>query len=216
MFEDWSPSALLVHAAALTYIIGFLVRDQLKLRLLMQVGSTLYIAYYYFAPATPLWDGIATTTLMFVANAWTIWRIVSDSREDTFVEEDLVVFGAIPDIAPGDFRRLMAKAQKDTAYVNITLTHAGKTPRNLWFLIDGSATLEKNGVRRRVTAPAFIGEVAYVLERPASATVTLAAGGRYVRWPADELRSYLEEQNALKTSLEVAFNRDLALKLEAT
>ena len=216
MFDDWSPTALLVHAAALTYIIGFLVRDQLKLRFLMQAGSALYIAYYYFEPATPLWDAIATTALMFIANAWTIWRIMSDRREGRFDEEDLVVFGAIPNIAPGDFRRLMAKGLKDTASDTIALTHEGQNPENLWFLISGTATLEKSGARREVPAPAFIGEISFLLERPASATVSLGAGGRYVCWPVDELRSYLDGQEGLKASLEGAVSRDLALKLAAS
>lgn len=216
MFEEWSPTALLVHAAALTYVIGFLIRDQLKLRFLLQLGSIFYIAYYFFEPATPLWDAIAWTIIMFLANAWTIMRLMSDRRAGTFDEEDLVVFGAIPDIAPGDFRRLMAKGQKDSAFVNIALTHEGKKPRNLWFLIAGSATMEKHGGHRLITAPAFVGEVSYLLDQPASATVTLSSGGRYVRWPVDELRAYLEEQEALKASLEQAFNRDLALKLAVT
>ena len=216
MFEEWSPTALLVHAAALTYVIGFLIRDQLTLRLLLQLGSLFYIAYYYFEPAVPLWDAIAWTTVMFAANAWTIWRIMSDRREGVFLEEDLVIFGAIPRISPGDFRRLMALGRKDVAHVNIALTHEEKTPRNLWFLISGTAALEKNGECRVIAAPAFVGEVAFLLERPASATVTLSAGGRYVRWPVDELRAYLDKQGELKAALEGAFNRDLALKLAAT
>jgi len=141
---------------------------------------------------------------------------MTDRREVKFDEDDLVLFGAIPSISPGDFRRLMAKAQKDTAFVNIALTHQGRNPRNLWFMVSGSATVEKDGAQRQIEAPAFVGEVAYLLEQPASATVTLAAGGRYVRWPMEELREFLEGQDTLKTSLEGGFNRDLALKLAAS
>lgn len=215
MFEDWSPTALLVHGAALTYVIGFLVRDQLVLRALLQVGSVLYIAYYFFEPATPLWDAIVWTTVMFLANAWTMRRLIADRRGGTFEEEDLVIYSAIPEIAPGDFRRLMAMAQKDTAFVDISLTHEDRTPRNLWFLISGSAVVDRQGIRRRVQAPMFIGEAAYLLERTASATVTLSAGGRYARWPVEELREFLRKQDSLRTSMDGAFNRDLAAKLEA-
>ena len=216
MFDDWSPTALLVHAAALTYVIGFLVRDQLKLRLLLQMGSLFYIAYYFLEPATPLWDAIAWTAVMFLANAWTISQILADRRVGTLEEEDLIVFRAIPEIEPGDFRRLMSVGQKDTAFVNIALTHEGKTPRNLWFLISGSADIRKSGAPRQIAAPAFVGEIAFLLERPASATVTLSARSRYVRWPVEELRSYLAVHPTLETSLERAFNRDLALKLAST
>lgn len=183
----------------------------------MQMGSALYIGYYYFAPATPLWDGIATTTLMFLANAWTISRILSDRRVSHFYEDDLVIFSAIPNIAPGDYRRLMSMGQKGVATVDMDLTYEGMSPHHLWFLISGSATMEKLGESRKIVAPpSFVGEVSYLLERSASATVTLAAGGRYVCWPIEELRAYVEGHESLKVSLEAAFNRDLAIKLAAS
>lgn len=216
MFDDWSPTALLVHAAALTYVIGFLVRDQLKLRLLLQVGSAFYIAYYYLAPETPLWDAIAWTVVMFAANAYTINRILSDRRTSKFDEEDLVVFSALRTIGPGDFRRLMSKAHKESASVETTLTEEGAVPRNLWFLISGAAHVDKGGMQRTIPAPLFIGEVAYLLNQPASATVTLTKDSRYARWPSDDLRVLATKHDALGAALESALSRDLAVKVAAS
>lgn len=216
MFDEWSPTALLVHGAALTYVIGFLVRDQLLLRGLLQIGSVLYILYYYLEPATPLWDAIAWTTVMFAANAFTISRILADRRTGRFDDEDLIVFGAIRGIAPGDFRRLMAKSEKETAHVQIGLTKEDDIPRNLWFLISGKATINKKGINRSIPAPMFIGEIAYLLNQPASASVTLEAGSRYVRWPVDDLRALVAKNEGLGAALDAAFNRDLAAKVAAS
>ena len=216
MLDEWSPTALLVHAAALTYVIGFLVRDQLILRGLLQVGSVFYILYYYLEPATPLWDAIAWTAVMFAANAWTISRILADRRTGRFDDDDLIVFSAIQGIAPGDFRRLMAKAAKDTAHVEIGLTREGDVPRNLWFLISGKAVVDKKGFARAIPGPMFIGEIAYLLKQPASATVTLEAGSRYVRWPVEDLYALVAKSETLGNALDAAFNRDLAAKVAAS
>jgi len=203
MFEEWSPTALLVHAAALTYVIGFLVRDQLKLRLLLQLGSMFYIAYYFFEPETPLWDAIAWTVIMFTANAWTIHRIMTDRREVKFDEDDLVLFGAIPSISPGDFRRLMAKAQKDTAFVNIALTHQGRNPRNLWFMVSGSATVEKDGAQRQIEAPAFVGEVGRRALRPL-ADGRIARISRRTGHVEDVVRRRVQSGLGVKTGRELS------------
>jgi hypothetical protein len=216
MFDAWSPTALLVHGAALTYVIGFLVREQLVLRGLMQVGSILYIAYYYIHPETPLWDAIAWTAVMFVANAWTIFRILKDRRVGTFDEEDLIVYSAIRHIAPGDFRRLMAKAQKAGASAPLTLTEEGGVPDTLWFIVSGEATLEKRGAQRRLSGPMFIGEIAYLLNQPASARVTLDAGGRYAAWSVADLRSLISRNPSIGAALDSAFNQDLAAKVAAS
>jgi hypothetical protein len=216
MFDDWSPTALLVHGAALTYVIGFLIRDQLMLRLLLQVGSALYIAYYYLAPETPLWDAIAWTVVMFAANAYTISRILADRRTSTFDDDDLVVFSALRNIGPGDFRRLMARAHKESAVLDTDLTEEGTVPRDLWFLISGSAEVSKGDMKRTIAAPLFIGEIAYLLNQPASATVTLTKGSRYARWPSDDLRGLTNKHDALAAALESALSRDLAVKVAAS
>jgi len=217
MFEDWSPTALLVHCAAMTYVAGFLVRDQLILRGLLQLGSVFYIAYYYLEPATPLWDAIAWTAVMFLANAWTIMRILKDKRVGKFDEEDLVIYSAISRIAPGDFRRLMSVAHKETAETDIRLTEEGRTPHDLWFVVSGNVSVEKGRQGTRVLeAPMFIGEIAYLLGNPASATVTISEGSRYARWSASDLRDLTHKNETLGVSLEAAFNRDLAAKVAAS
>lgn len=216
MFDDWSPTALLVHGAALTYVIGFLVREQLMLRGLMQVGCILYLAYYYIHPETPLWDAIVWTAIMFVANAWTIMRILKDRRVGSFDEEDLVIFSALKHIAPGDFRRLMAIAKKETAAEPMTLTVEGIKPEALWFIVSGGAGLDKRGTGRSLQGPMFIGEIAYLLDQDASASVTLNPDSRYAVWAVEDLHDLVQRHPSIGAALESAFNRDLAAKVAAS
>ena len=216
MFENWTPTALLVHGAALCYVMGFLVREQLVLRSLMQVGCIFYIAYYYLEPDTPLWDAIAWTAVMFVANAWTIARILKDRRFGHFNEDDLVIFNAIQHMTPGDFRRLIAIAHKGTTASDTQITKEGGFPEALSFVVSGDVTIDKRGAARSLRAPIFVGEVSFLLEQPASATVTLPVGTRYIYWSTAELRKVISKYPTIGTALEAAFNRDLAVKVAAS
>ena len=216
MLENWSATALPVHLAALTYVIGFLTRDQLVLRGLILIGTVFYIAYYYLEPETPLWDAIGWSVVMGLANGYTMLRIYADRRPAHFEEEDLVIYGAIRQIAPGDFRRLMAGAEKKTVAEDLVITDAGIVPGHLYFIVEGDLAIDKES--RFITAggPTFIGEIAYLLNQPASATVTLKAGGRFARWKVTVLRGLVAKHENLGTALEIAFNRDLAAKVAAS
>ena len=214
--DGWSPTALLVHAAALTYVIGFLIRDQLMLRGLVLVGTGFYIAYYYVEPDRPLWDAIAWSVVLGLANAFTMWRILRDRQPPGFGEEDLAIYGAFGNMAPSAFRRIMAFAERGTADGPVTLTGEGRPVETLWLLLEGRAVLAKGSSERVLAAPAFIGEVGYLTRRPASATVVAQEGARWVRWDAERLRALAAKDEAVATSLEVAFNRDLAAKVAAS
>jgi len=153
---------------------------------------------------------------MFIANAWTVSRILKDRRQGNFDDDDLVVYGAISHIAPGDFRRLMAKGRKATAEYNLQLTEEGHIPDDLWFVISGAVAIDKQQTNRLLDAPMFIGEIAYLLGSPASATVTISEGSRYVRWSTNDLRNLAKQNESIGISLEAAFNRDLAMKVAAS
>ena len=210
----WSSFSL-VYLAALIQIVGFLIRDQLVLRSMILIGTALYIVYYFIEPAVPLWDAMACGALMGLANAYTMMRIVADRRPGAFDEEDLLIYGAIRHIAPGEFKRLMKRAEKSTVTTDTVLTEEGIAPEHLYFVTGGELEMRKRGEARRIHVPCFIGEIGYLLNQPASATVTLHAGGRYARWRASELRALVDKQEKVQAALEIAFNRDLAKKVAA-
>jgi CRP-like cAMP-binding protein len=62
-------------------------------------------------------------------------------------------------------------------------------------------------------AKTFIGEIAFLLSRPATATVTLETGCHYCVWDSKTLHAVLEGNAALKTALSAAMNRKLAEKV---
>ncbi len=213
MLEDWGAAISLVYIAAAIQTVGFLVRDQLVLRALILAGTILYIVYYYTEPETPLWDAMACGAIMGAANLYTMIRMALDRRPTVFAEEDLVVYRALPQVSPGEFRRLVAIAERGTVSIPMGVTREGILPDYLYYLVEGSFTLEKRGSSREIVGPTFLGEIAYMLDQPASATVTLNEGARYIRWKVTDLKALIAKDQLLKNALEVAFNRDLAVKV---
>jgi len=203
----------IVHVGAFLYLAGFLCRDQLLLRGFIVAGDIVYILYFYLAPASPLWGGIFWSVVFTLANLAMIGRIVSDRSAYGMTEDDRRLHGLLDTLTPGEFRRLMRAGHWNRADAEVAITLEGQPLHRLAYVIDGTITVEKAGHAFTIAPPAFIGEVAFLIDRPASATVTLSAGARYVTWDMKRLRHVLLRSPALRIGLGAAFNRDMAEKV---
>jgi hypothetical protein len=217
---DWLALAdrtgLLVHAAAMVQIAGFLMRDQIRLRALVLTGNALYATYYFLHPATPLWDAMFWSCAMLVANLVMIVVVARDRRMHAADDDTLRVFGAFGAMEPGDFRRLMRVAETGVARAPVELTRLGVRPGRLHYVIAGELTIERPD--RTIVRPEgalFIAEVGFLLGTPASATVILAPGGRYVSWDREALAGLMARRASVAQAVERALNRDMAEKIRA-
>jgi CRP-like cAMP-binding protein len=95
------------------------------------------------------------------------------------------------------------------------LTCEGEIPDRLFFVVAGAGgiTLQKAGKTFTVASGAFIGEIAFLLSRPASATVHVEAATRYVSWESAKLHRLLMRAPSLRIALDGALNRDMAMKV---
>lgn len=205
---------LLVHVAALTQVAGFLLRDQLRLRALVAVGGGLYLLYYYyFAPAAPLWEAMFWSATMVSVNLVMIALIARNRSHRALSDDALRMYGAFSAMEPGDFRRLLRLARVFDADAPVTLTRLGEQADRVFYVIHGTAEIARADRALSAQGPMFIGEMRYLLGCAASATVTVAPGARVAEWDAATLRRFCARHDRISRALEVAFNRDLALKL---
>ena len=206
----------LVHVAALLTVAAMFSKDQLLLRALLLASTLLYIVYYAVIPATPLWDAMAWSTAMVLANVFMMARIALDRASYAMRHDEKLFFDSFPGLTPGQFRKLMKLAHWSTARNDAVLTREGEPVDRLYYVIEGSIEVAKAGRSISVEPQTFIGEIGLLLKRPASATVTVKTGARYVEWPADALMELLAERSSLGVALESRFNVDLATKLAAS
>lgn len=119
----------------------------------------------------------------------------------------------MPGLQPGEFRRLMRVGEMRTESRDIRLTCEGVTPDFLYFVTSGSPVAEKCGRRFGIAAKAFVGEISFVLDEPASAGVKSPAGGTAIRWRSSTLRATLRRSPQFKRAFETLIARDMAQKV---
>ncbi|MDJ0612211.1 MAG: cyclic nucleotide-binding domain-containing protein [Rhizobiaceae bacterium] len=205
--------AVLIHLGALLYIVGFLVRDELLLRLLVLGGTALYILYYFLFPDEPLWDAIITSLILAAANLWVLFKIMYERTTFALSDEELKLYQAFETLNPGQFRKVLRSAIWHSASGDELMCIENERAEHIYYLIEGEATVEKGEKNFSIGASSFVGEIAYVLNGNYTATVKAKPGLRYVEWRSDNLRKLSNKNPALHNALIALFNRDLAAKL---
>lgn len=211
----WSTGSI-VHLAMLAYVSGFVLKNQIALRLLVLAGSFAYIAYYYLHPAEPLWGAIFASAMIIAAGAIGLARIFYGRMRIAIPADELAIFDAMNGLTPGEFRRLMAAGETVRADAPARLTSEGVAPDHVFFLSSGEAAATKAARRFRIGEAQFIGEIGYVLGVPASATVEVSPGAVYVRWEKARLARHLTRSPELKRAFDALLSRDMANKVASS
>lgn len=206
-------TALLIHVGALFYIIAFLIRDELKLRLMVLAGSAFYLFYYYFFPQIPLWDAIISTCILVFANLIILFRILMERTVLALNEEEKTLFNAFDGFSPGQFRKLLKVAEWTTENTAISLATADQPLSHLYYIVEGPVTVQKGDHVFPMEPGNFVGEIAFVLKGLPTADVIAQAGARLVKWDTDEIRILMDKSPAFQNAIMALLSRDLADKL---
>lgn len=209
-------SQQIVHVAALLQLAGYLFRDQIIMRSLLIGGSCIYVLYYLLAPTTPLWGGMFWSLAFSAVNLTMVLLLARDRRIGPMSDEDSRLFALLAGLSPGEFRRLRRMATRVETPGEQQITGEGQQLDQLYFLIEGQARVRKGTTELVVSGPVFVGEVAFLLGRPASATVLVAPGARYLRWDSRALKQLSLRSPSLRIAFTEALNRDMALKVAAS
>ncbi len=213
VFEILFAKENVVHLGAVLYLAGFLFRDQILLRTFVIAGDVVYILYFYFAPAVPLWGGVFWSMVLVLVNAWMIFRLLADRAHVAMSDNERQLVPLLDGLTPGEFRRLMRAGTWQSATAPTVLTRENEPLDHLYYVLAGSIDIDKAGQSFSIGPETFIGEVAFLLKREATATVTLAPGARYISWNIGALRRMMLGAPSLAIALAGALNRDMAAKV---
>jgi Popeye protein conserved region len=206
---------LLFHASNLMAFLAFLLRDQLKLRVLMAMSLFLQGLYYYSIPGGPLYDPLFWKIVSFAANLLMI-VLVFNGRIDFGIPADLRnLYERMAVLNPGQFRKLMKQSFRTTVNDKPLLV-SGEKPDQLHYLLKGAAIIKKNGSNHTIASCVFLGEVAFLNNSTASATVMLEAESECVSWNADALKTLMQKDKTIDIAMRGFFNHDLAAKVAAS
>lgn len=203
----------LIYWALVFYVFGFLFRDELWLRLLLLAGTICYVAYYFSAPATPLWDAIYTNSLVGLANFFMILITLSERSKFTMSTEMSLLYSHFPNLSPGQFKKVMRKGHLVRAEDPVRLSEQDMPQDKLYYIFDGTLKLEKNRQQADLDAGCFIGELVFLRGGNASATVWAGSDTTYIVWDYETLRELLRRTPNLSNAMIARFNLDMARKL---
>ncbi len=203
----------LVHLAALFTLVSFFFRDQVKLRIFAAVGDGLISIYYLLAFATPLWNPMVWSLLNVVINLIMLTLILRDGRQGGMSDLELSLFRSLDSLSPGQFRSLMKIGEWHKADTSTVLTTEGQTLNQLHYVLSGKTIVHKAKRNLIVGPKIFIGELAMLRKRPATATVTISDNADYVSWDHAALETLFQRNEDLRTAMTLLMGRDVAEKM---
>jgi len=203
----------LIHVGAILYLICFLFRDQIALRMFALAGDLAYTAYYYTAASQPLWEAIIWIIPNMGINIVMIALILRDRRMTMLSDDEMSLYQNLRGINPGQFRRLIKTGHWQRISETTTLTEEGQQLDKLHYVLHGDVEVDKAGRKIKVDPAVFIGELAFLRKKPATATVKVAPGAVVVSWPHAALAAITAKDEGLNNALALLLNADLAEKV---
>ena len=193
---------------------------------IVRARSYVYILMNLLAPAlvaASLLEEFNQASLM-IQVSWIVISLVGltrmlvrDLRMRFSAEELSFAAHVLPGLPRADMRRLLDLGRWSGGVNGEVLTSQGQPLRDLVYLSEGLAEVQRNGIKVAQIAPGeFIGEITYLTGGPATATVTLVAPSRLMRVPVDRFREFLKRNPTIQDSMERSLATDLRHKLNAS
>tara|TARA_B100001057_G_scaffold435310_1_gene465552 strand:- start:118 stop:750 length:633 start_codon:yes stop_codon:yes gene_type:complete len=203
---------ILVHVGAFLMLLAYLVRDQILLRGLIILGTIFYIISYFIIDP-PLWSALLWSVSFVVINAIMIVVIYYDRASFLMSEKEEKLYQVFNALSPGEFKKILKIADWFDGPNPEPITTEGEIPERLFFIIDGEAVVARDSKEFFVGPNVFIGELAYLIKKPATATVKLTDKAVGVSWKTSSLTKVLAANPQMKIAFDGLMNQDLASKL---
>ena len=208
-------TTMIVHFGSLVILMGFAVKDQLLLRGLITIGTFAHIVFYWVHPPEPIWESIFWNIAFVLINIAMMGVIVWERTTLRLDEGQKRLFSVLHLFNPGEFRRLMRIAEPFHSDADTPITTTGETPDYIWFVLDGKVRVSRDGETFSIGPRVFVGEIAFLMRRVATADATLLAGASGVRWPYTALTRLLTRNPSMRIAFHGLLNQDMATKLSA-
>jgi hypothetical protein len=196
-------------------VIAFMVRGAISLRMLTVVGALLQALFYAFVAQDIITYGLFWKSLTAVIAFAVVLVIVRERMGRQFPAELRGLAQELRLLNPGQIEKLFKVGDLRVAEMERCIISQGARPDELFYLLDGKATVLKDGRPIFVEAATFLGEIAFVSGGVATADVLLAPGSRYMAWPVDRLSRLLAKDDQIDIALRGLINHDLARKVSA-
>jgi len=159
------------------------------------------------APERPLWDATFASLVIAAVNIFTIGVIVRERSSLGMRADYLELYEAFPTLNPGQFRKVMRFAVWEKVPAARQLTAQGERLENLYYVRGGQFEVVRNDKAAVVPGDKFIGEVAFLQDGIASASVSIPAETSIVRWSRRDLKVLMKKSPNISNALIALFRQ---------
>jgi CRP-like cAMP-binding protein len=207
--------AYLLHVANVVYLLSYLVKDILWLRLLTVLGGVLLMVWAFSQP-TPMWASLGWNALFLSINIWRIALLLLERRPVRLSERDLglyrLVFRAL---TPREYVKLLAIGRWEEAKPEARIVERAHALDRLMVIASGRAAVRIGERVVELNEGRFVGEMSFITGEPPTADVVALDSIRYVSWPKAELTKFLADHPTLRAAWQAILGADLVGKLRS-
>jgi hypothetical protein len=205
----------LIHAANVLYLLSYSMRDILWLRVLTVAAACFMMPYFYFQP-DPLYPPILWNLLFVALNVFWIARLLLERRPVNLTDDEHRLCQiAFHTLTPREMKKILALSSWEDAIPGECFVSSGAPLERLILIYSGKADVELDGQKvGELNAGQFIGELGYFTDEVAAANVVATEATRYVAWPKDRLKNYLEKNSDLRAAFQIILGSVLAKRLK--
>ena len=215
--NDWNIYVILFNTANIIFLLAFMAKKIVWLRLLTITGMMVSIPYYLYFLEAPMWNNIFWVCTYALINLVMLFIIYLESRPVKLSDLEQKIYDlTFKSLEPRVFKKLIDHGSLEELQPEVVLVNRDSELDSLMLVVEGEAEVVlKYGEHLIIPTGGFIGEQSYITGGKTSADVTSGEEATMIlRWNSEVLRKYLVGKETLKDNLDLIFTADLIHKLK--
>jgi hypothetical protein len=205
------------HLSYTIIAISYWLSDIFWLRSMAIVGLSLEILYFVFSGGD-LRTGIGWDMIFIAINAYQLYRLWKDRLSLHLPEADRELLRKVlPGLGDAQIARLLLAGEFSQIAPGTTLAEENKDLQRLFFICDGRVRVLIAGRKISLLERGnFVGEVAFLTEKPATATVIAESFVRALVFDKDKLSQFFRTEAEVAGLIYQLLGRELAFKIKVS
>ena len=208
---NWFKPDYLVNVSSILTLISFTVSSILSLRLLA-IGAQLTFIPYCLLQSPPLWTPVIWNLLFMGVNIINVIILLLERRPVKFNPDEKKLYNLVfKSLSPREFLKLLALGEWREGQAGEILIYAGQINTFVAILCHGQAVaiLDEDEVAN-IPDGKLLGVPSIFAGEPLPLAVKLKTPSRYICWPIQPLRKFLDSKPELRAKLRSIVSQDLA------
>jgi hypothetical protein len=213
----FSLSNLPGHVSYLLIAISYWLTDIFWLRVVAVVGLSLEILYFWHSGGD-LRTGMGWDLIFIAINLYQLYRLVKDRLSLRLPEADRDLLRSVfTGLDDAQIARLLIAGEFCDFAGGTPLTEENEALERIFFICAGRARVMIGGREvSHLEKGSFVGEVAFLTDKPATATVIAEDDMRALAFDRGELRRFFDRETEVAGLIYQLLGRELANKIKVS